>query len=207
MNLREALAFLVWREIARATRCVSRCRASWRSSRSCGSWIGSTSRHSHHSIRARSGNLRHAAVSLMATWSCNSGHPEQARTDVTVCFGREAIRQNYNVQFLTAPTLVAMLAKAHSDGWAFEANAAHLFFQLVFRRYEKGSILITLNRSVGERGSVFGDPVVATAILDRLLHHSTVMTIRGYSTGPEQPSGCYYAPSGSSLRSGEWAGK
>ena len=44
----------------------------------------------------------------------------------------------------------------------FEANAAHLFFQLVSRRYEKGSILITSNRSVGEWGSVLGDPVVAT---------------------------------------------
>jgi DNA replication protein DnaC len=51
----------------------------------------------------------------------------------------------------------------------------------VSRRYEKGSILITSNRSVGEWGSVFGDPVVATAILDRLLHHSTVITIRGDS--------------------------
>ena len=65
----------------------------------------------------------------------------------------------------------------------FEANAAHLFFQLVSRRYEKGSILITSNsnRSVGEWGGVFGDPVVATAILDRLLHYSTVITIRGDS--------------------------
>ena len=52
-------------------------------------------------------------------------------------------------------------------------------FQLVSRRYEKGSILITSNRSVWEWGGVFGDPVVATAVLDRLLHHSTVITIRG----------------------------
>lgn len=63
----------------------------------------------------------------------------------------------------------------------FEANAAHLFFQLVSRRYERGSILITSNRSVGEWGSVFGDPVAGTAILDSLLHHSTVITIRGDS--------------------------
>ena len=76
------------------------------------------------------------------------------------------------MQFVTAVTLVAMLAKGHDD---------RLFFQLVSRRYEKGSILITSNRSVGEWGSVFGDPVVATAILDRLLHHSTVITIRGDS--------------------------
>jgi DNA replication protein DnaC len=51
----------------------------------------------------------------------------------------------------------------------------------VSRRYERGSMLITSNRSVGEWGTVFGDPVVATAILDRLLHHSQVITIRGYS--------------------------
>ena len=52
----------------------------------------------------------------------------------------------------------------------FETNAAHLFFQLISRRYERGSVLITSNRSVGEWGTVFGDPVVATAIPDRLLH-------------------------------------
>jgi DNA replication protein DnaC len=63
----------------------------------------------------------------------------------------------------------------------FEPNAAHLFFQLVSRRYERGSMLITSNRSVSEWGTVFGDAVVATAILDRLLHHSHVVTIRGDS--------------------------
>ena len=63
----------------------------------------------------------------------------------------------------------------------FETNAAHLFFQLVSRRYERGSVLITSNRAVGQWGSVFGDPVVATAILDRLLHHSHVIIIRGDS--------------------------
>ena len=90
---------------------------------------------------------------------------------------------------------MATLAKVHADGalekqltilgrpklliidelgyLPFEPDAAHLFFQLVSRRYERGSILITSNRSVGEWGGVFGDPVVATAILDRLLHHST----------------------------------
>jgi DNA replication protein DnaC len=63
----------------------------------------------------------------------------------------------------------------------FEANAAHLFFQLVSRRYERGSMLVTSNRSVAEWGGVFGDAVVATAILDRMLHHSHVVTIRGDS--------------------------
>ena len=58
-----------------------------------------------------------------------------------------------------------------------ERHAAHLFFQLVSRRYERGSIMVTSNRSVGEWGEVFGDAVVATAILDRLLDHSHVLTI------------------------------
>lgn len=60
-----------------------------------------------------------------------------------------------------------------------EPDAAHLFFQLVSRRYERGSMLITSNRAVGEWGSVFGDPVVATALLDRLLHHAVVVQIEG----------------------------
>ena len=63
----------------------------------------------------------------------------------------------------------------------FAPDAAHLFFQLVSKRYERGSLMVTSNRSVGEWGTVFGDPVVATAILDRLLHHSHVVTIRGDS--------------------------
>jgi transposase len=56
-----------------------------------------------------------------------------------------------------------------------------LFFALVGRRYERGSMLVTSNRSVSEWGTVLNDAVVATAILDRLLHHSHVLTIRGDS--------------------------
>jgi DNA replication protein DnaC len=120
-----------------------------------------------------------------------------------VAIGREAILAGYTALFIQATTLVAALAKAHADGrledrlaqlakpklliidelgyLPFEPHAAHLLFQLVARRYERGSVLITSNRAVGEWGAVFGDPVVATAILDRLLHHSHVVTIRGDS--------------------------
>jgi DNA replication protein DnaC len=58
---------------------------------------------------------------------------------------------------------------------------ATIFFQLVSARYERGSIIMTSNKSYGEWGSIFGDPIIATAILDRLLHHSTTLNIRGES--------------------------
>jgi DNA replication protein DnaC len=125
------------------------------------------------------------------------------KTHLAIALGRAAIREGYSVLFVTAPALVAALAKAHAEGrieerlgffakpklliidelgyLPFETNAGHLFFQLISRRYERGSVLITSNRSVGEWGTVFGDPVVATAILDRLLHHSHIITIRGDS--------------------------
>lgn len=61
------------------------------------------------------------------------------------------------------------------------ASVAHLLFQLVGERYEEGSVLLTSNRAISEWGEMLGDPVAATAILDRLLHHSQVISMRGES--------------------------
>jgi hypothetical protein len=57
----------------------------------------------------------------------------------------------------------------------------NLFFQLVNARYERGAMILTSNRGFAERGEVFGDLVVATALLDRLLHHAVVVQIEGSS--------------------------
>jgi DNA replication protein DnaC len=62
-----------------------------------------------------------------------------------------------------------------------DRQGANLFFQLVSRRYERGAIILTSNQSLGAWGEVFGDPVIATAILDRLLRHSITVDIKGDS--------------------------
>jgi DNA replication protein DnaC len=114
-----------------------------------------------------------------------------------------AIAQGHSVLFTTATSLLAALAKAENEGQLaervaffskpkllvvdelgylpFEKRSAHLFFQLVARRYERGSMLLTTNQMVSQWGSVFGDDVMAAAILDRLLHHSHTLMINGES--------------------------
>lgn len=131
------------------------------------------------------------------------GPPGVGKTHLAVALGREAIKLGHAVLFVSAAALVASLAKAQDDGrlddklvhyakprllivdevgyLPFEKRAAHLFFQLVAKRYEKGSMLLTGNRPVSEWDQVFGDAVLVTAILDRLLHHSHVMMIKGTS--------------------------
>jgi DNA replication protein DnaC len=131
------------------------------------------------------------------------GPPGVGKTHMSIALGREAIERGYTSLYTTALGLITELTKAQRGGCLEErlrhygkpkllivdelgylqlsSEAANVFFQLVSRRYERGSLLITSNRSVGEWGEMFGDTVVAAAILDRLLHHSHVVTIRGES--------------------------
>jgi len=62
-----------------------------------------------------------------------------------------------------------------------DRHGAHLLFQLVSRRYEKGAMILTYNLNFSQLNEIFGDPVIATAILDRLLYHSTTINIKANS--------------------------
>jgi DNA replication protein DnaC len=131
------------------------------------------------------------------------GPPGVGKSHLAIGLGRKIVEQGHTVRFTTATALLATLGKAETEGGLsdkltefgkprlliidelgylpFERRAAHLFFQLVNRRYEKGSLLVTTNQRVSDWGMVFGDEVLATAILDLLLHHSHTLMITGES--------------------------
>lgn len=79
---------------------------------------------------------------------------------------------------LTAPKLMILDELGYLPLTPHEAS---LFFRLVVHRYERGSLIVTSNKSFLDWGDMFNDPVLATAILDRLLHHSTTLNIKGES--------------------------
>lgn len=139
---------------------------------------------------------RHEAIHFI-------GQPGCGKTHLALALGVEAVKGGHSVSFSTLADLIGSLAKAEREGTLRERirflcrpqllivdeigylpvipGGGNLFFQLVNARYERGAMILTSNRGFSEWGDVFNDTVVATALLDRLLHHAVVVQIEGAS--------------------------
>jgi len=131
------------------------------------------------------------------------GPPGTGKTHLAIGLAMRACQSGHRVLFATAAEWVARLAEAHHTGRLqqellklgrvpllvvdevgyipFEPEAANLFFQLVSSRYERASLIVTSNKVFGRWGEVFGDDVVAAAMIDRLVHHAEVIALKGDS--------------------------
>ena len=131
------------------------------------------------------------------------GPPGTGKTHLAIGLAIRGCQAGHRVLFATASQWVDKLADTHSTGRLqaelarlsrypllvvdevgyipFEPEAANLFFQLVSSRYERASLIVTSNKPFGRWGEVFGDEVVAAAMIDRLVHHAEVVSLRGDS--------------------------
>lgn len=125
------------------------------------------------------------------------------KTHIAVSLGIEAAKKRYITYFISCHDLITQLNKAHSENrlevklkhyakyklliideigyLPIDKQGANLLFQLIARRYEKNSTIITTNQMFSKWGEVFSDPVIANALLDRLIHHSHIIKIKGPS--------------------------
>lgn len=146
------------------------------------------------------------------------GPPGVGKSHLATGLASEAIRQGMSVYFVSMSRLLADLSKAAKEGrlerrWKIyqrpklllideigysqlDRFSGNLFFQLICSRYEKGSIILTSNKGFTEWGELMGDQALATAILDRLLHHAHVVNIRGgsYRLRARTKAGLYAGP-------------
>ncbi len=133
----------------------------------------------------------------------SDAHPGTGKTHLATGIAIRACQAGHRVQFATASQWVARLAEAHHAGTLqqelirlgrypllvidevgyipFEPEAVNLFFQLVSSRYERASLIVTSNKPFGRWDEVFGDDVVAAAMIDRLVHHAEVVALKGDS--------------------------
>jgi DNA replication protein DnaC len=131
------------------------------------------------------------------------GPPGVGKTHLAISLGAKAVEAGYSVLFLTLETLMTRLTKALNENrlerslkqlvypkvliidelgyLPLSRHEASLFFRLIARRYERASLIVTSNKSYLDWGEIFNDPVLATAVLDRLLHYSTTLNIKGES--------------------------
>lgn len=146
------------------------------------------------------------------------GPPGVGKSHLTIALALEALAKSISVYFTTVTQLVEELRRAHNANrldakmrqylrpriliidevgyLPLDPLAANLFFQLISTRYERGSLILTSNKSFGDWGELFGDSVLASAILDRLLHHSHIINIRGpsYRLKDKMRAGVYGTP-------------
>lgn len=131
------------------------------------------------------------------------GPPGVGKTHLAVALGVKAVEAGYSALFVTLETLMTRLVRATHENrlerslqqltypkllivdeigyLPLSREEASLFFRLVVRRYERASLVVTSNKSFLDWGEVFNDHVLATAILDRLLHHATTLNVKGES--------------------------
>ena len=131
------------------------------------------------------------------------GPPGVGKTHLAIGLAVKAVESGYSVLFLTLEALMTRLTKALNENrlerslqqliypkvliidelgyLPLTRIEASLFFRLVARRYERASLIVTSNKSFLDWGEIFNDPILATAVLDRLLHYSTTLNIKGES--------------------------